>query len=42
MVCAVKGYNAHFVSSDAFTEEKLLTMRAFGAKLDIVRAKTAA
>jgi len=36
MVCAVKGYHGHFVSSDAFAEEKLLTMRAFGAELDIV------
>jgi cysteine synthase A len=36
MVCAVKGYHAHFVSSDAFAEEKLQTMRAFGADLDII------
>ena len=36
MVCATKGYKAHFVSSDAFSEEKLQTMRAFGAQLDIV------
>ncbi|HKZ22710.1 MAG TPA: pyridoxal-phosphate dependent enzyme, partial [candidate division Zixibacteria bacterium] len=36
LVCAYKGYNAHFVSSDAFAEEKLQTMRAFGAKLDII------
>jgi cysteine synthase A len=36
MVCAYKGYKAHFVSSDAFTQEKLLTMRAFGAELDII------
>lgn len=36
MVCAVKGYHAHFVSSDAFAEEKLQTMRAFGAELDII------
>lgn len=35
MVCAVKGYRAHFVSSDAFAEEKLQTMRAFGAALEI-------
>ena len=35
MVCATKGYNAHFVSSDAFAQEKLQTMRAFGAKLDV-------
>jgi len=36
MICAVKGYRAHFVSSDAFSEEKLQTMRAFGATLDLV------
>ena len=34
MVCATKGYDAHFVSSDAFAEEKLQTMRAFGATLE--------
>ena len=31
MVCATKGYKAHFVSSDAFATEKLQTMKAFGA-----------
>jgi len=36
MVCAYKGYHAHFVSSDAFAEEKLQTMKAFGAALDII------
>ena len=36
MVCANKGYQAHFVSSDAFAEEKLQTMRAFGARLEII------
>jgi cysteine synthase A len=35
MVCANKGYRAYFVSSDAFAEEKLQTMRAFGATLEI-------
>ena len=33
MVCAMKGYKAHFFSSDAFSQEKLQTMRAFGAEL---------
>src|SRR6266850_2574287 len=28
MVCAMKGYRARFMSSDAFAEEKLQTMRA--------------
>ncbi|PWT70705.1 MAG: cysteine synthase [Bacteroidetes bacterium] len=36
MVCAMKGYKALFVSSDAFSKEKLQTMRAFGAELEIV------
>ena len=35
MVCAAKGYKAHFVSSDAFAEEKIQTMRAFGATVEI-------
>jgi len=36
MVCAAKGYRSHFVSSDAFAEEKLATMRALGATVDVV------
>ena len=36
MVCATKGYKAHFVSSDAFSEEKLQTMKAFGATLELI------
>ncbi len=39
MVCAMRGYQAHFVSSDAFAEEKLQTMRAFGATLEIFPSK---
>lgn len=35
-VCAVKGYPFHVVSSDAFAREKLDTMRAFGAHLELV------
>ena len=35
MVCATKGYKAYFVSSDAFAKEKLQTMQAFGAELEI-------
>jgi cysteine synthase len=35
-VCAVKGYPFRVVSSDAFAQEKLWTMRAFGARLDII------
>lgn len=33
MVCALKGYEFHPLSSDAFAREKLDTMRAFGAAL---------
>jgi len=36
MVCAKKGYRAHFVSSEAFAKEKLRTMRIFGAELELV------
>ncbi|HEU5182127.1 MAG TPA: cysteine synthase family protein [Candidatus Polarisedimenticolia bacterium] len=36
MVCAVKGYRGHFVSSDAFAEEKLQTMRAFGSEVEVI------
>ena len=35
-VCAAAGYRAHFVSSDAFSEEKLRTMQAFGAELTLI------
>lgn len=38
MVCASLGYRSHFVSSNAFDESKLDTMRAFGAELDIIDA----
>ena len=37
-VCAVKGYEFHVVSSDAFAKEKLDTMRAFGAKLEVIHS----
>lgn len=36
MICANRGYRAHFVSSDAFAREKLQTMRAFGARLELI------
>jgi cysteine synthase A len=36
MVAAALGYRAHFVSSDAFAEEKLQTMRAFGATVEVL------
>jgi cysteine synthase A len=36
LICAALGYKAHFVSSDAFSEEKQHTMRAYGAQLTLV------
>ena len=36
MVCAAKGYPCILLSSDAFSQEKLRTMKAFGADLRIV------
>src|SRR6476469_5038290 len=35
-VCAVKGYPLRIVSSEAFSEEKIRRMRAFGATLDVL------
>jgi len=35
-VCAVKGYPVRIVTSNAFAEEKLHTMAAFGAQLDVI------
>ena len=32
-VCAAKGYNFHAVFSDAFSNEKRITMKAFGAQI---------
>ena len=39
-VCAVKGYKFHVISSDAFAKEKLDTMRAFGAKLEVIHSQS--
>lgn len=39
-VCAAKGYKFKVVSSDAFAVEKLRTMTALGAQLDIVHSPT--
>ncbi len=35
-VCAVKGYPLRIVSSDAFAVEKIRTMRAFGADVELI------
>ena len=37
-VCAVKGYPLRIVSSDAFAKEKLRTISAFGAELEIIES----
>jgi len=39
-VCAVKGYRFHVVSSNAYATEKLRTMQAFGAELEIVHEES--
>jgi len=36
LVCAVKGYPLHIVTSDAFSREKLDHMRMLGAKLQVI------
>src|ERR1700690_715744 len=36
LVCAVKGYPLHIVTSDAFSQEKLDHMKILGARLQIV------
>jgi cysteine synthase A len=36
LICAAKGYRLHIVSSDAFSEEKIRTIRAFGADVTLV------
>jgi cysteine synthase len=35
-VCALKGYPLRIVTSDAYSHEKLRTMEAFGARLDVI------
>ena len=40
LVCAVKGYPLHIVSSDAFSQEKLDHMRILGARLQIVKSES--
>ena len=37
-ICAIKGYSFHVISSNAFSNEKLATMKAFGAKLEIIES----
>ena len=37
-VCAVKGYPLRIVSSDAFAAEKIATMRALGAEVELIHS----
>ncbi len=39
LVCAVKGYPLHIVTSDAFAREKLEHMKSLGAELEIVESE---
>ncbi|HEX9515113.1 MAG TPA: cysteine synthase family protein [Streptosporangiaceae bacterium] len=36
LVCAIKGYPLRIVSSDAFAVEKIRTMQAFGAEVELI------
>jgi len=38
LICAVKRYRLHIVTSDAFAREKLEHMKILGARLQIVRS----
>ncbi len=38
LICAVKGYPLHIVTSDAFAREKIEHMRVLGAQLQILRS----
>ena len=40
LICAVKGYPLHIVTSDAFAREKLDHMRILGARLQIVPSES--
>jgi cysteine synthase A len=40
LVCAVKGYPLHIVTSDAFAREKLEHMKVLGAKLQVVHSES--
>jgi cysteine synthase A len=40
LICAVKGYPLHIVTSDAFAQEKLDHMKILGATLHIVRSES--
>ncbi len=37
-VCAVKGYHFHIISGDCFSKEKLDSMTAFGADMEVIKS----
>jgi len=39
LICAVKGYPLHIVTSDAFAREKLEHMKVLGARLEIIKSE---
>lgn len=39
MVCASRGYRAHLVTADCFAVEKIETMRAFGAQVEVLESR---
>src|ERR1700675_927978 len=40
LICAVKGYPLHIVTSDAFAREKLEHMRILGARLQVLKSES--
>jgi cysteine synthase A len=38
MVCAARGYRAHLVTADCFAVEKIRTMQAFGAEVEVLES----
>ena len=39
MVCAARGYQAHLVTADCYAPEKIGTMRAFGAEVEVLESE---
>ena len=39
LICVAKGYHLHLISSDAFSQDKLKQMSAFGAKLTLIQSE---
>jgi cysteine synthase A len=38
MVCAARGYRTHLVTADCYSPEKIRTMRAFGAEVEVLES----